>query len=916
MNRKVASIIWVSVIVAVCLGTILGGVAFHQNTAAAESEQQSVALPYSVYDFNDNTGYNYALGDKRTTLSNGYTTLGKLSVQGKALTKSTYTGVTAIGLDEGTSLTFTYKQSVKIAGYNGHTWHLGGDSATSISGYNTGTIGNGAILVLSSNDKSKWSYVTSMVGINDKTFTFTPSASDVKQGKYYRFLSAAEIYYTYQYENGYHYEYPSAWCRFWGYWGKKVIDYATASVYRNLGQETTVYVCMNTADVAFTSATTEAYTVTDEDLTSEQIEFLQKGATLVDGSTSCSYISVNNFGCKCYSMTYRYNDEEEKAVSSGSKFTAPGRYSFTIRTPLGKTKKTTLYLLGMSEDNGYSAYFADGFVDASGRMYDDTIGVPTYALGKRVSISPKDAYLPGLYGRLVHYADYQAIAKDEHTIVTEFEGLVEPYSTTLDEEGIYVLDCYSSNPNVSSGDLVHYTFCLLIRDPSEYAPSVNYNLLTSAARNVLFSRKVLAVSLKTGGGGAFVYCFPFSDAYYDLAYSVAESIEMLSVEEYEDGAYYYYKHTGSNTKQRYTTKHQLFNAISSFAKQNVCALYLESDVEYLAQPADADTLRDLASQSIRHDVCVVTDETIKKAIQADELYVNDFAFTQVGEFESNVVMALDEALCVHHIPYGVVLDTLFDATQRLRITETNLLGSRVYDVIYYRPDDNMAQIVMTADGVETVLDFDNGLEANSVSIASAGDAYDSQSIIAIETEDGTREVMLLSECEGYGFAPDQTYVIKVTNRFGNTKSTIVVVNREQADALATQGTDDETDDLSKRFQCNDAQAFSYDGSDIEMSQRVECNAHVESASQSVVSTDEMVADGDSACNRYVEDNLAATSSTCAAIAAVSPATIQAVSDDTTATALPTYGIVLIAIGAALVLFAMASVIVHLAKKHR
>ncbi len=776
---KRTTIFFVICIVAVTIFTAMWFCDSQQQVAFADSTQ-SINLPEAIYDFDDNSGYNYSLANQVSRMSNGYTSLGTLSISGKKLTQSTYNNVTAIGLDEGTSLTFTYKQSVSSGSYIDQTWYLSNDSATSICGYNTGTIGNGAILVLSSEDGASWSYVTSMVGINGKTFTYTPKASEIKEGRYYRFLSAAEVYYDYQYVSGSHMEYSGWWNSMWRSGGKRVYEYSWASYYRNLGQESTVYVCMNSASVAFCSEATKNYKIEDDSLTKEQIELLQKGTTLTDGSVSMTFIQVDNLGCTCYKMQYCFNDGDWDILANGDKFTQQGKYIFKIGTPLGKFKTTTIYLIDNGNDLGYSQYFGTGLIDSELRIYNDTIAIPTYATGKTYTICPQSKFLPGLYGEITHYQDIASIQQGTGTKEKQFIALVENYEGTFEEEGIYEFSLFSGNPDNNSGELVHYTFLVAIQDRNGYAPTVNQKLLTSVDRNCLLSRKVYAVTLPTAGGGNYVFCNPFADGYYETAYSIAERIEYLSVEEYEQNgnSYWYYKDPNSNTKKKYTTKSNLFKAIAFFAERNVCVLYLEADVEYLSKAADNEALKDLAAGSIRNDVCVVTDEETKKLIQASEVYVNDFQFVQVAEFESSVVMALDEDRNVHYIPYGVSLNTLFDKTQKLRITEVNWNGEAVYDVIYYQKNENTASITALINHIETEIDWSD-VECDSFSILCAGDDYDSQSIVnVLNTGTESREVMLLTEFEGFAFAQNTDYEVVVTNRFGGTRSFKVFVHED------------------------------------------------------------------------------------------------------------------------------------------
>lgn len=741
------------------------------STAAAETQTDTITLSANLYEFaddNSNNSYGFSSIRQVSKYSNGTMSLGSLYVQGTSLTESTYNGVQAIGVNTGTSLTFTYKQNVSSQSYNGHTWHLSSEGATTIAGYSVGTIGNGAIIVLQSTDGKTWSNTgAKMVGINGKTFKFYPNGYDVQNGTYYKFLSVAETYYSYV--SGSHKEYPNGWCRFWGCHGYWVDDYANA--YKNLGQETTVFVCANNPSaVSFTSKATADFKIKNDSLTDEEISFLEKGTTLVDQSVSFSSITVDNLKNGCFEITYSYNDGDVTKLTSEKKtFNAPGKYCFKVRTPLGKEKETTIYLISPQEDLAYSQYFGKGLVDSSKHIYDTTKAVPVYMVGKEFTVSPQSEYLPGLYGKVYYYKDDAALKANSYSIEYEWSGLTSSYTASFQKEGYYIFDLFSSNPSIASGEIVNYSFRLYIKDDAQYAPTVNYDLLTSTSRNVSFVRKAYAVTLKTAGGGSFVYCFPHTPEYYDLAYEVAENIELLSVENHN--GYYYYKSENSNTKIPYTTKTKLFEAISTFAKRNVCTLYLEADTEYLTQSADDAVLKDLTRQSINKDTCVVMNEAIKKALQATEIYANGYKFTQVADYESDVVMALDEKGNQYRIPYGRTLGDLFTTTQELTITEENWHGRKTYKVIYYAENENKGEITLNISGQDTIINSGNAatvsLVGDTVNIKNGGDPYDSQSMIIISDASGHREVMLLSEAAGYVFAnADMQYEIRIVNRFG------------------------------------------------------------------------------------------------------------------------------------------------------
>lgn len=745
-------------------------IASADSSSATEISVELKSKKYEFADDNSNKAYGFADTKQVTVYSNGMLSLGKLTAVGESLTVGTYGDVQAVGVDSGISLSFSYSQNVYTQDYSGKEWKLSSDSAKTIAGYSVGTIGNGAVLVLKSRDGVQWSEIgAKMVGINNTTFTFIPDGDDVSEGTYFKFLSVAEIFYTYV--SGTHTEWV-----FWPFKKKTVTDYS--NYYVNIGQESTVYVCQNNPDsVAFSSQGTSDYSFEgdpdEEKLTEEEVEFISMGKTLVDGSVSFSDITVDNLGNDCLKVSYSYNGGKSALLTSfPHTFTAEGKYVFRTVTPLGKECTKTMYIVDEGEDLAYSQYFNYGLVDGSLRIYNPSKAVPVYMTGKEVAIAPKSEYLPGVYGRVCYYKDDRALEADEPKVIHEFSGQTDKFNDKLSEEGYYIFELYSSDPTVSSGDIVSYTFCLYIQDNSDYAPTVNYNLLTSTDRNSSFVRKVYAVALKTSGGGSFIYCFPYTSSGYDLAYSVAENIELLSVEDY--GSYFYYKGQNTNTKVKYTSKTKLFEAIASFASENVSTIYLEADTEYLTQAADESSLKNLTTQSRSSDICVVVNEAIKQDLQAKEIYLNDFKFTQVADYESDVVMALDEEGNQYRIPYGTDVSVIFSKTTRFQITEANWHGNTVYEAIYYAPDENRGEILINVSGKAVTMRSDRDGETlfgHNVVIEDGGDEYDSQSILAITNANGDRKVMLLSEASGYAFDNcTADYVLTITNRFGASYS--------------------------------------------------------------------------------------------------------------------------------------------------
>lgn len=785
--------------IAVMVGLMLGNTS--SLAASAETAMQSVDLSSQAYEFTDNSGYGFGSTSKVKSYSNGATALGTLSVKGEKLTVSTYGGVQAIGLDSGTALTFSYKQTVNTKNYNGYDRKLSSDSATSICGYNTGTIGSGGIIVLKSKSAGgPWTDTgAKMVGINGKTFTFIPSGDDLATGTYYRFLSVAEIYYTTS--NTYR-----TWYTLWIGTKTEYTDHFT-----NLGQESIVYVCSNSAAISFTSKETQNYEINKEDLTKEQLSLVKKGVTLSDGAASFSPIIIDGLGNSCYKIVYSHNGGSYSSVSGKTTLTKLGRYTIKVTTPLGKEKVTTLFIMDKGDDLGASSYFREGIIDGTKRIYDVTKGVPVYMLGKKYKIDPV-SNVPGLWGSLYYYKDDAALKANNYVEVKTFKGQTQRFDGTFDKQGYYIFNLYSNDPVISSGEIVNYSYRLYVKNQPNYVPSVNKGLITATSRNSLFKRKIYATVLKTASGGSFVYAFPHTEAYYEEALALAEQIELLSVEEYS--SYYYYKSLDPNvnTKQKYTSKVKLFEAIGVYAEKNVCTLYLENNTDYLTRAADEEHLKDLTKLTIRNDTLVVVSDEVKKALQSDETYLNGFSFAQIADYESESVTLSDENNKRITIPYNKRVDNFLFTTQKYKITERCWNGSVTYDAIYYNKNDNKAEITMTVSGLTNKITFENEigvLTGSNIKISSAEDKYDSQSILMITDTNGKTTTMLLSEAKNYSFPnKDMDYTISVAPRLGTEKTfklSIKYKEEQQSAQLSTSGNSIESDNYfsENKFQESD-----------------------------------------------------------------------------------------------------------------
>lgn len=772
------------VMLALIIGTLFAVPALASDEYIPEDTAVRIEMTPIKYEFDDNSGYKFNFNDVVTGYCNGINQMGTLEVEGSGIVKTSYNGVDAIAIKGGSTPVIKYTQNVSSTNYDGHEWTLSNDTFTSVEGVGTHTVGNGAIVIFKSSDNINYEYVTNMVNINGQEITYQISANDLANGCYFKILTVAEVYYSYI--SGYHTAYPNGWKKFWGYGGYSVADYS--NYYRNIGSAYTFFVGDDSCTVAYNSSSSDAINFNENEALSEaEVEYLRSATSLTDGAVSFSDIKVDFCGISSNKVTLSYNGEEEIPVKDGDVYSESGAYKFKVESIFGTVSERTIYIMDMGYDLGFSKFFNSGLCDESVRMFDDRFAVPCYMTGMCINISDA-SFTPGIYGTIIHTKD----GKTTNTVDT-LNGVSEGYSKVLTDEGLYVAEFYSSDPAVKNGDIALYRFAFAISENRDYAPTANYNLITSTSRNILFGTKMLAVALKTAGGGSYLYCFPSTEEYQSQAHEFAEKIEMLSVESYvdDDGSeYWFYKSKNNpNVKVRYegnAGKRVMFEVIAANANENVNVIYVDPDSSYAITPAsDIEALKRLTESSITNDVKVVIDENVRYAMLAEEIYLNGFTFQQIASYESAAVVAVDlETGEPYYIGYGVDLAEIFIKTTKVRIKENNWNGSKTYDTVWYAPGDNQGTMTLTVDGescLVTKVNEDHTYTGNKISLDYAIDNYDSNAIVSIKNpKTGETRIILAAEVENITI-PDGYWEISIINRFAVGYSIFVTVKEEITD---------------------------------------------------------------------------------------------------------------------------------------
>ena len=763
---------------------------FSALTVTAADTSDGTALSSVLFEGSDEYGYHPSSDRKVTTASTGHSRLGELRVHGSSYRVTTYHGYQAVAVSGG-DISFTFSQALGNSSHNGKEWFVSEDSYTTVAGRSTGTVGNGALIILKSYDGSHWQHEgVPAVGINNTTQSFSPKGEDVAKGVYYRFLNAVEYGHSYTYQSGTKTVKPSYWDAPWYIhaisWAAVLIwveansyevpVYSTGYEYTNLLSESTVYVASDAAVVGFRSKDTDTFDLTSlnaEDVTPEKLTVLSKGITLRDGDTSCSYIRLDKLGNTCNKVTCSYNGAPPFTVNDGQILTEAGRYDFTVTSPFGTRRETTLYILDPT-NAAYDYYFGNGLMDQSTRMYDPNCPVPLYGTGTAYTILG-DANRPGVFGRVLRYADEAAVASETYTVVHTFDDLHQTHRATLDKSGYYCFDLYSGNPETSGGQLIHWVFVLAVADSEGYGPTVNYSLLHSAFRSSSYERSVINVVFPTAGGGNYVFVFPQDQEDEALAFS--ESIEKRFVETFTDAdgnPYYYYKAAGSvnGSKRRYDDLLELWEALDANSRSNCSKGYIIGSEEYASMTVDQ-IVDNIQTTSLTHDVRVVVDDTVREGLLTEEVFLNGFTFASVADYEVSEVILLHEDGYEYSIPFGVDVSTVLERTGYYTVLEKNWAAERHYNAVYIHGNDNTATLTLESTVLskckDSPINQSNDGErrtAHAFSLVSAADRLDSQSLLTVVGE-GFRETMLLSEIDHYVIDTVGSYELIFENRQGN-----------------------------------------------------------------------------------------------------------------------------------------------------
>ena len=660
----------------------------------------------------------------------------------------------------GSILGFSFLQDVsKKYEIKGKEITISDSNQNNVGSYSVGdSFHSGAFLVLKSFDNSSWEREAYMTSINRTYVTYMPNSSDVNRGVYYKFYNSVQFSFLS------HYEEKSSGILWW-----KSTSEEPVYSYFNVVQTTTVFIAKTSLGIRFYCESFDSIEIEDEELSSEELDIIHSSTTMTNGSVSFSTITAEIYEetPNTYQVNYVGESGEEHIPFNSTKtFTKPGRYEFVITNILGVEQTITLYIVDIGDDNGISLFFGSGIIDSSMRVFEPTKSVQTYMVGKTYCLKEIPAYAPGLYGNILYSKDENSIQNNQFDVLKTFENNHDVYSGTFSLRGFYIFDLFTSDPSTSSGDIAHFVFTFFISNDTSYAPSVNQSLLSSPLRSNVLATKVYVVTLPTTGGGAYQFVYPYSQDFSQEAYDLAVEIEELSVEIVEDSdqkVYYYKSHDNPNIKVAYTSKLSLYNEINYYADKNIGVAYLEGDVPFAQSIVEEDELSNLSENSLRTTVRLVRNENVLFNLRTGELYLNDFQFTQVADFEVDSVSFIKENNETVSVGFDESLDSMFSKNEKVLVVEHNWNKENKYEAIYSK--NNSCQLAVRIGSSSRIIDLNSNGEhiyAESFRFISVTDMYDSQTLITVDNG-SVRTVFSMNEINGLDL-PSGYFTITVSNR--------------------------------------------------------------------------------------------------------------------------------------------------------
>lgn len=491
---------------------------------------------------------------------------------------------------------------------------------------------------------------------------------------------------------------------------------------------------------------------------------ISKGITLEDGSASFSNIAVM-IPSSSYKVELSYNDGNYESVKPNEDdlvfYEKKGRYRFRVTNLNSETSIKTLYIVDIKDYNGKSTYFKDGkFIDDNKRLYDPESSIPSYAPGAQFQING-DQFKPGIYGDISLVNNDGSLKKlvdiyNLHTIMTG----------TLTEIGQYQATIHTSDPT-TTGDHIKYTIRFNIKNGSDFVPRINYDLLHSGVdcRNLM--GKGYVVKFQSKGTGSYLFTFPYTQKGFHDAWDFSERVEARKVVYSEDKKHYTYNGV------EYDSKFELYDDIHENASKLISTTLINKK---FSVEGDGYELKNIAEKPIDHDIYVVTSEDVFKELSTDLVYINDYMFQQVREYESSSVeIIFPDGKTKKKIDYKVSVNSYLGESGIYTVVEKNPYGERRYQVAYCKNGDNKTTTTIRYfDQTNRIVEKEFGKNSQTKNITTTSlifknvvDAIDPVTLVTVtRKEDNSVHYYSGEELIDCVIDYKGTYQIEFTNRMG------------------------------------------------------------------------------------------------------------------------------------------------------
>lgn len=747
MKRKIICVLSIFLVLA-CVGVAIVTTTNSQN---ANAEIVSEQVNAKTYEFDEGNNYNFSSGGEVSSMTFGRKTLGSLTISGEITDITTFRNRTAYGVNG--NLSFSYNYDGSLQSNTKENWNLISDTGVTVNDVTlSGSINKGALIVQDSSDGSSWNNTVNPIvnyfgdNKNGSQNFYTTDGSKIALGWYYRVVVA--------YETG-----RKIGETGWWLWKEDVYEYKKhVEVYE-------FYVCINSGVISIHNSA-----VTDDSFENEEysLEELKKGETLLDNSVTSKGFSIDKLGTS-YLVSVSRNGGVAEYVNDGAEFTENGKYEITTITKLGKNIKQTVYIFN-TYDNGYSAFFGDGFV-AGKRVFRDG-NYPTYARGTYLHINQLASGVPPISGVITDLYSGEVVDEIQSSYSRE---------TRLDlQAGSYKVELYCGN--MEAGSVFHYTFIFNVLDEVS-APYVNYTNFMSGSRLLDMVAKHYEVAYQTTLGGYIFVCFSLDS--YNVALNYAYEIEKRFIELAPDGQYYKSK-DNPNLKIKYTNQIDLTSALYYYAEKNIEINYFNPQDEFTYRTYNNDLLSSLESLNMRESIKVFPSQEERNKL-LDVKFVNDFEFIRVADYDVvDVVAYCHKTGQTYHIDFNRNVSEQLSITSKYTITETNKYGdAKVYDVYYVHQNETQSVWNVTYDGTTTsrtvsVTDIVNGqveITADSVVLKNVVNSWDASTIATIKAPNVySFEIKgLASELNGLGLYKKGNYEITFIDRTGHSYKVMVTL---------------------------------------------------------------------------------------------------------------------------------------------